>query len=276
MTDPAADRRPESPLAGARLVLATDLDGTFLGGADGARRALYDWIETHRAGIGLVFVTGREPRFIERLCAGEEGMPVPWPDYVIGDVGTTIAEVLPPGMGQRVRPIPALEAEISRAWAGKGERVRTLLEGHPGLTIQDVEFRHRVSYHYDPAAYCATAEAKVARLGLDHLVSDGRFFDVLPRGVSKGPSLRRLIDHLGVSTERVLVAGDTLNDLSMLEAGLKGVAVGGSEPALLDRLRGRPGVYSAVRPGAAGIAEAIAVFDLFTPLPTDTGGPDAL
>lgn len=275
MTAPTT-ARPASRLAGASFVLATDLDGTFLGGSLAERRALYDWIEGHRDEIGLVFVTGRDPRFIEGLCAGDEGLAAPWPDYVIGDVGTTIAEVLPPNEGSRIRPIPALETEISDAWADKGQIVRAALDGHPGLEIQQTEFRYRVSYHFDPKTYCSTAEQKVSRLGLDHLISDDRYFDVLPRGISKGPSLRRLVDHLGVAPGRVLAAGDTLNDLSMLESGLKAVAVGGSEPALIERLGDRPQVHKALRHGAGGIAEAVAVFDLFTPPPIHPGASDAL
>ena len=88
------------------------------------------------------------------------------------------------------------------------------------------------------------------------LLKADRFFDVLPRGVSKGPSLRRLIAHLGTPDDRVLVAGDTLNDLSMLECGLNAVAVGGSEPALVERLRDRPAVHLADGVGAAGILVA--------------------
>jgi hypothetical protein len=77
-------------------------------------------------------------------------------------------------------------------------------------------------------------------MGLDALVSDNRYFDVLPKDVSKGPSLLRLLTHLGVANERCLVAGDTLNDLSMLSLGLPAVAVGNSEPALIGRRwRGR-------------------------------------
>ena len=57
------------------------------------------------------------------------------------------------------------------------------------------------------------------KLGLDSLVSDNRFFDVLPRGVSKGPSLRRLIAHLDIPEDRVLAAGDTLK--RPLDAGVR-------------------------------------------------------
>ena len=40
-------------------ILATDLDGTFLGGSDTQRAALYDWITAHREAITLIFVSGR-------------------------------------------------------------------------------------------------------------------------------------------------------------------------------------------------------------------------
>ncbi|MGF1501348.1 MAG: HAD family hydrolase [Paracoccaceae bacterium] len=249
------------PLEARSFVLATDLDGTFLGGSETDRQALYGWIEANRASIGLVFVTGRDPAFIAELCAAG----VPWPDYAVGDVGTTIAEIAP-GSGDPVRPIPSLEAEIAERWGNRGPAVRSALDGHPGLALQPTPFRYRVSYDYDPAAYCPSAEEKIAALDLDHLISNDQFFDVLPKGVSKGPSLRRLVGHLGIAEDRVLTAGDTLNDLSMLESGLKSVAVGGSEPALLDRLAGRETVYAARGIGAAGILEAVAVFGLH-PLP---------
>ena len=45
-------------------------------------------------------------------------------------------------------------------------------------------------------------------------------------GVSKGNALRRLVDDLGISRDRVLVIGDAPNDVSMFqEAGLA-VAMG--------------------------------------------------
>ena len=41
------------------LILATDLDGTFLGGSDSQRRRLYDAISARPDAL-LVFVTGRD------------------------------------------------------------------------------------------------------------------------------------------------------------------------------------------------------------------------
>jgi HAD superfamily hydrolase (TIGR01484 family) len=248
------DSAPLTPLADRQFVLATDLDGTFLGGTQADRLALYRWIEGNRDTVGLVFVTGRDPAFIMQMC--NDGLP--WPDYVIGDVGTTIAHVADGG----VHPIPALEAEIAARWNGSGPRVTAALDDHPGLRIQATAFRYRISYDMDPAAFDPAAKGVVEGLGLDWLISENRFFDVLPRGISKGPSVRRLADHLSLEPSRVLVAGDTLNDLSMLEVGLPAVAVGGSEPALLDRVRDLHHVHKARAIGAAGIVEAIAAFNL--------------
>ncbi|PJE26632.1 Mannosylfructose-phosphate phosphatase [Pseudooceanicola marinus] len=247
---------PRPDISQRRFTLATDLDGTFLGGTDEDRATLYQWIEANRDTVGLIFVTGRDPEFIMQMCR-EQGLP--WPEYVVGDVGTTIAEVAPDGS---VVPIEPLEEDIAARWNDAGEGVRALLDGHPGLTLQPTRFRYRVSYDLSPADFDPRAQDLIEELGLDWLISDNRYFDVLPRGVSKGPSIRRLIDHLEIPEHRVLCAGDTLNDLSMLASGLPAVAVGNSETALTDRLNGLDSVHHAHAHGAAGILEAIAAFDL--------------
>lgn len=247
--------QPLPELSHRRFTLATDLDGTFLGGTQQERDHLYGWIEDNRASVGLVFVTGRHLGFIEQMC-GDGALP--WPDYVIGDVGTTIAQA----DGGAIHPIPELEAEIASRWQDRGKDVRAALDGWPGLTLQPTEFRYRVSYDLDLARFEPEAAARVEALGLDHLVSDNRFFDVLPPGISKGPSLRRLVTHLGIPEHRVLAAGDTLNDLSMLACGLNAVAVGNSEPALLEEVAALQTVFKARAHGAAGIVEAIHALEL--------------
>lgn len=249
-----ADDTARDTIAAKPFVLATDLDGTFLGGSDAQRKGLYDWIADNRDTVGLIFVTGRDPHFIEAMC--EDGLP--WPEYVIGDVGTTIARMV----DRKVSPVPVLETRIASRWADSGPRVRAALDGIRGLTVQDTEFRYRVSYDYDPASFDAGAHDIVEALGLDVLISDNRFFDVLPRGISKGPSLRLLAEHLGVPESRILAAGDTMNDRSMLALGLPAVAVGGSEPALLAALDGLDHVHVSEETGAAGILDAIRVLGL--------------
>lgn len=233
-----------------RLVLATDLDGTFLGGNEAQRAALYQWIEARRDAVTLIFVTGRDLPFVRALAQAG----IPRPDYVIGDVGTTIAG------GGALEPLPELENHIARAWDGAGPRIRDLLKDEPGLTLQKTPFRYRVSYYYEPDRLRPSARHKVETAGFDSLVSANRFFDVLPRGISKGPTLIHLITHLGIPEHDVLVAGDTLNDLSLFDTPYAGVAVGNSEIALLAQIASQPNVYRSPEPGAAGIADAIAQF----------------
>lgn len=242
--------RPRSD--GPVFTLATDLDGTFLGGSEIDRQSLYNWIEVNRTVLELVFVTGRDLPFIEASCT--DGV-MPWPDLVVGDVGTTIAARDP--VTGNLKPDAALEAHIAALWGDGIAGIRGHLDAAKGITPQDVNFRHRMSYHYDPAAFDPAIQTVIEDAGFDCLISDDRFLDVLPKGVSKGPSLLRLLEDRQRSHDTVLVAGDTLNDLSLFETGLKGVAVGNSEPALLQKVMERENVYLAQSHGAGGVLEAI-------------------
>lgn len=266
-----------------QFVLATDLDGTFLGGPPAMRAALYDWITRHRESVGLIFVTGRDPDFIRDLCAGmvDAHPSVPVPDYVVADVGTTIARMEMRAGAPVVTGLPELEAPIAAAWGDRAGFVRSVLADAPGLRVQDTAFRHRVSYHYEPAAYDPTRVRPLQDAGLDILISAGCFLDVLPGGVNKGATLLRLIDHLALPRDRVLVAGDTLNDLSMFRVGLTGAVVGGAEAELLAATRALPRIRHCAAPGAGGIAEAIAAFKLHPkpipmPLPMEPLQPNPL
>lgn len=234
------------------LVLATDLDGTFLGGSHGQRHALYDHLRSRDDAV-LIFVTGRDLDFIRELIA-TPGMPRP--DWIVGDVGTTVVD------GRDFRPVVEIDGEIARIWNGAGDRVRALLAGEPGLRLQDTPFRHRVSYDYDPAVLSPDVVGRVEAEGFDCLLSAERFLDVLPRGVAKGPTLLRLVEWLDLPADRVLVAGDTLNDLSLFQTRLKGVAVGNSEPKLLNAIAEFDWVHRSAAPGAAGIADALRHFGL--------------
>jgi hydroxymethylpyrimidine pyrophosphatase-like HAD family hydrolase len=229
----------------SRLVLATDLDGTFLGGAEAQRRALYDHLLT-RPDLLLVFVTGRDIDFVADLIRTPR---MPRPDYIIGDVGTSVYH------GATLRPIAALEADIVARWRAANQRVMAMLEGEPGLRLQPTPFRHRVSYDCDPSALAPDIVDRVKAAGFDCLISADRYFDVLPPGIAKGPTLRRLVRVLG--HDRVLVAGDSLNDLSLFQTGFNGVVVGNSEPALVAATARMPTVYHSPQPGAAGILDAL-------------------
>lgn len=259
MTMPDADRTNGACTAlveeptGHGLILATDLDGTFLGGTEVERATLYESIST-RDDVLLIFVTGRDVDFIRELIA-QPGMPTP--RYIVGDVGTSVYDV-----EADFAPVDHLEAEIVERWGNANARVLDMLKDEPGIELQPTPFRHRVSYYYKPGELREETVRKVEEAGFDCLTSADLYLDVLPKGIAKGPTLRRMVDALALPADRVLVAGDTMNDLSMFLTGFKGVAVGNSEPRLVEALPNGPHIYRSAGHGAAGVAEAIAHFEL--------------
>ena len=71
----------------AQLVLATDLDGTFLGGTDQDRARLFGLFHSHTAEAMLVFVTGRGLETVVPLLSDPL---VPRPQFIVADVGATV------------------------------------------------------------------------------------------------------------------------------------------------------------------------------------------
>jgi len=230
------------------FVLATDLDGTFLGGPEAARRRLYDFIRVHRERVRLMFVTGRDLPFITDLVERGE---VPKPDTIIGDVGTTVVD------GHTLKPHQEVHDWIEERWQSANERIKALLHDEPGLTLQPVSPPRRVSYFFEPNKLRPSTIRKVEDAGYDVLLSAATYFDVMPRGVSKGPTLKRVVKNLGIDADDVVVAGDTLNDLSLFQTRYAGVVVGGAEPALTSHTQHMPHVVHAKHLGAGGITQAL-------------------
>ena len=231
------------------MLLATDLDGTFLGGDQEGRLRLYQLIAAH-PGIDLVFVTGRGLEHVLPLLADPT---IPAPDYIIADVGATVVH------GETQQPVLALQEPIDQLWPGE-HVVAEALARFTELQRQEVPQERRCSYFCEEHHIDDAVRRTVSELGCDLLFSAGKYFDVLPKGINKGRTLTRLVAHLGVDPEEVLVAGDTLNDLSMYEQGFKGVCVGDSEEGLLLATQELARVYHARDPGAGGILEAFRYF----------------
>lgn len=236
------------------MLLATDLDGTFLGGSAEQRQSLYQLIAGSQD-IQLVFVTGRGLEAVMPLLSDPM---VPTPDYIICDVGGTVVE------GGSLQPVQPLQSDIDLRWPGE-RAVAEAMAPFAELERQEVPQQRRCSYFCHQDVVTAELVEAARDLGCEVLFSASRYLDILPPGVNKGSTLRALVSLLGVDENEVLVAGDTLNDLSMYEAGFQGVCVGESEAALLDSTRNLPKVFHAEEPGCGGILQAIVHFSLLTP-----------
>lgn len=231
------------------MLLATDLDGTFLGGDLKDRTNLYQLIASH-PDIDLVFVTGRGLESVLPLLSDPM---IPEPSYLICDVGCTVVD------GATMQPLHPLQGDIESLWPGE-HVVEQALQHIENIQRQDVPQERRCSYFCAADAVTEEVHRIVEELDCDLLYSADHYLDVLPRGINKGRTLTALIEYLEVDPSRVLVAGDTLNDLSMFEQIYNGVCVGESELALLEATQGRSRVYHAEAPGCGGILEAISYF----------------
>ena len=228
------------------MLLATDLDGTFLGGKSLHKQLLYQFIRDQQD-IQLVFVTGRG---LESVIPLLNDPIIPNPDYIICDVGATIVN------GHTLEPVESLQASIEKKWPGR-LRITELLGELEELRYQEVPQQRRCSFFTNDESLIDRVREVVTELDCEVIYSAGKFLDVLPKGVNKGSSLTQLINYLGVNGADVLVAGDTLNDLAMYKCGFKGVVVGQSEQRLIDATQGIDGIHYARAAGAGGILEAI-------------------
>lgn len=235
------------------LVLATDLDGAFLGGSIQERNALYGLIRSLREELVLIFVTGRGVQNVRSLLV-DPALPVP--DYIIADVGATVRH------GRTYESVEPLDTRLAERWQGSEPVLRTITSVS-GLQRQTQAQERRCSFYTEDPKTVEVVRTAVVSLGYGVIYSAGRYLDVVAADVSKGTTLKCLIDQLGIDSERILVAGDSLNDLSMFtETNYRGVVVGGSELALRESTSARERTYHAARNGAGGILEAMALFAL--------------
>src|SRR5690242_11397833 len=90
------------------MLLATDLDGTFLAGDADERRQLYRLLGNH-PGICTAWVTGRGFESVLPLLSDPS---FPCPDYVICDVGATVIAT------SDMQPLQPLQSDVESRWPG--------------------------------------------------------------------------------------------------------------------------------------------------------------
>lgn len=238
-------------------LLACDIDNT-LTGCQSAADAFATWRRS--AALPFVVATGRSFADARRILAKWR---LPEPDAFITDVGTRI---MVQGATGEWRACATYAAALDEDW--DLARVRQLL-APLGLTPQDVATLgpHKVSF-FGSAADAASIRATLATAGQAARVifSHGRLIDVLaPRG-GKAAAIAAYADRIGLTLADCIAAGDSGNDVDMLERCGAAIVVGnaGDELAMLTD---RPGLYRAERHHAAGVLEGLERLGFVVPAP---------
>lgn len=220
----------------------------FWGGTPDHFSELNELLSAGGQSTRLVYCTGRA---LQKVLPLIESGRLPRPDAIIGDVGTSLWD----GHGRSLAP--KIEALISEHWGDGRARVMAALESIEHLVPQEGCGPNRMSFTYTHRKAVEAGTPIVEALGFDALESDGVYFDVLPKGINKGATVLALVRLWELAVSEVVVAGDTLNDLSMFLTRLQSVVVGNAEPALLEVPPHHPNIYRARTHGAGGIIEGL-------------------
>ncbi len=235
-----------------QLILATDLDGTFLEGNQQTKTLFYNELIRLREQVMLIYVTGRSIDTVAQFC--QQGY-LPQPHFIIGDHGTHIVE------GNTFQPIEHLQYPIIQQWNNGNDTLRKLLQDDVGIELQPIDPPYRVAYYYDPDQLQPTTVQKITQAGFDAILSCDAYLDIVPKGVNKGSTLINLLRDLNIHHDMVVTCGDSLNDLSLFQTGLKSVAVGNSEPKLALAIKTLQNVYHSRFPGLLGILDGLVFYN---------------
>ncbi len=233
-------------------LLATDMDGTFIGD-DEAMFGLWDAVVER--GIRLAFSTGRHLKSIQDFYAEKDASRRA--DVCICMVGTDIHFLRD---GAYILD-EEWHSHISDRWDKLA--VEAILHGIPEATMQDQQWQSpfKSSYYLEENADARLREIheRLEAAGLDAKVvySADKFLDLLPIRSGKGEAVRYVAHKLELRPENVVTSGDTGNDLDMMreELGFRGIVVGNAAPEL--KAFNPPHVYHAHAEFAAGIREGL-------------------
>lgn len=266
------------------ICLCSDLDRTILPNGPqeesaGARNVLRE-IAKH-PGMILVYVTGRNQSLV--IDAIDE-FDIPVPDYVIGDVGTTLYRVA--GSGWKM--MESWWQHIGSDWKDMtGQDLALLLEDLHELQMQESakQSRFKLSYYTDSTVDHRRLVANIRRRlqskriaaavvwSVDAAEEVG-LIDILPEHATKLHAIKFFLKMQKISEDRAVFAGDSGNDLDALTSGLQAVLVKNaandvrkealellSKKQMADRLYLARGGFLGMNGNyAAGVLEGLAYF----------------
>lgn len=234
-------------LGGQPALLACDIDNTLTGCVASAE-AFAHWRRT--SALHFVVATGRS--FAEARAVLAQ-WHLPEPDAFITDVGTRIMLA---GADGAWRACDVYAASLDEDWDLAG--VRAAL-GPLDLRPQGAGTAgaHKLSFFGD-ADDAAAIRAALSSAGLAARVvfSHGRLIDVLAPEGGKAAAIAAYAVRFGLTLAACIAAGDSGNDVDMLDACGAGIVVGNAGDELAG-LIARPGLYRAERHHAAGVLEGL-------------------
>jgi sucrose-6F-phosphate phosphohydrolase len=224
-----------------KLLICTDMDRTLIPNGPQSESPMarqYFSALVNRPEVLLAYVTGRHQKLIEDAI---KNYSLPLPDFVIGDVGTTIYHVENAATWERQ---VEWEEEIAKDWGGKAHAdLKTLLDDIHALRLQESSKQNhfKLSYYVpldaNTQALTALIEQRFteidvkARLvwSIDEPAAVG-LLDILPASASKFHAIEALMKIHGFTFDDTIFSGDSGNDIEVLASPVAAVLVANSSP----------------------------------------------
>lgn len=223
-----------------RLLLCTDLDRTLIPNgreAESPRALALFCTLAARPEVTLAYVSGRDRNLVEQ-AAGDYQLP--FPDFVIADVGSSIYRIDAKHEWHLDR---AWEAEIGADWgAWKHADLAGKLADLTDLQLQEPakQSRYKLSYYVPLLTDSNVLSERI----LERLRSNGirarliwsvdapaqmGLLDILPARVSKYHAIEWLMQERGFTVGNTVFCGDSGNDLEVLASPIPAVLVANAE-----------------------------------------------
>jgi len=220
----------------SRLLLCTDLDRTLIpNGSQPESGQARGYMESlvGRPEVTLVFVSGRDRALVEQAMTTYQ---LPCPDFVIGDVGTSIYRV---GPKHEWSPLGAWQRQIAVDWGGKSATdLQIMLNDIKALRPQESSKQNlfKLSFYVpvelDTAGLSAIIHQRLESAGVqarlvwsvDEVENTG-LLDVLPLRASKLHAIEALMEQQGFDLHNTVFCGDSGNDMEVLISPVPAVLV---------------------------------------------------
>jgi sucrose-6F-phosphate phosphohydrolase len=224
-----------------KLLISTDLDRTLIPNgpqpeSPEARRRFTELAQHEE--VTLAYVSGRHLALVEQAISNYS---LPIPDFIIGDVGTTIYRQ---EANAGWTPIAEWQQEIAQDWSGQGHaEIKSMLSGLADLRLQEgskqnaFKLSYYVPLHSDQAQLSAAIEQRLAEhqvavrqiWSVDEPAGVG-LLDILPARASKRHAIEALMQMQGFDLESAVFCGDSGNDIEVLVSPIPAVLVGNAQP----------------------------------------------
>ncbi|MFQ6539944.1 MULTISPECIES: HAD-IIB family hydrolase [Aphanothece] len=249
MADPglAAGTAP----APERLLLCTDLDRTLLPNGrqpeSPQARPLFARL-VQRPEVTLAYVSGRDAGLVAEAI---RDYALPTPDWVVADVGTTLLQVSPEGwISHR-----GWHQAIGRDWGGRtASDIQDLLADLDRLHLQEPSKQntYKLSFYTELGSDVSSLQVEMQRrlnrqgfqasliYSIDEPAQIG-LLDVLPASATKLHAIQFLMQTLNFPMSQTLFAGDSGNDLPVMQSELPSVLVANADQTVIAQLDCKPG-----------------------------------